>query len=249
MPLGDLDEMTTGGHIERPQTKKWEIIQYKLQEPKTTLKEISQRVKANYDYTRRVWSRFQRQRVTEKGEPLSPISVRPFFLWNQVPADWYLRCPVEASLNRNGQKVWRGGRVSFVVHRGGMVYVYPYFEGWEGELGAWLSGWVGRDGAEVFLGSLQPYGRHIAAYAPGFPRGVVFRIRGVGTFKMDRSPYPDGTVEYEGDPGFERRLRGVEKVLESVASSMARFGVAMEEHLKLIKSLQELVDEMRRMRQ
>lgn len=198
-------------------TKKWAVVQYKLHNPQATLKFIAEKLSVNYDYTRHIWSDYIRSRLTQKGEPLSPILFKPYFLWQQVPPGWYERLGLEASVNRNRQKVWRGRRVSVVVHVEGQVYVYPYFQGWREELEGFFVGWLGGEMGRYLLKELKPFGREVAVHAPGVPRKVTLRVRGLGTVKTDGTPYPDGTLEYEVDPLFDRRLRRVEELSERSA--------------------------------
>jgi len=161
-----------------------------------------------------------------------------------VSAALYGACPVEPSVNRNGQKVFRGRKVSVVLHKNGDFFVYPFFIGWDEEVTAFLSSWVpgGSPHVEAIMRGLQEHGKkEIAFHTPGVPKNYKIRIKGVGTFKTDRTPYPDGTTEYEMDLGFEKRLSSIERNLEKFTNAMGQFAVAMSQHLALIEEIRSLI--------
>lgn len=229
-------------------TKKDLIIQFKLNNPQTTLKDIAFFIKASHGYARNVWSEYCRARMTTKAEPF-PFFVKTFGFWNAGPAWWYRECPVWPSDNRNLQKVYSTPHYSFVIHKPGTVFVYPFTRDWKQRLEKWLSGWMDPDTVALFFDNLirQPR-RHVSFYAPGVPTKFKIRIKGIGTFATDTTPYPKGTMEYEMDPGFERRIHSLERgvdesvrVQRQIVGSMGTFARAMSEHYELIKELQSLV--------
>lgn len=236
-------------------TKAGAIIHRKLQYPNFTLKKIAQLSGSSYGYARNVWSNYVRQQLTIRGSPLTPMSVHGWFFWTQIRPDVYYGCPVEPSANRNLQKVWRGRKCSVVFHKSGSTFIYPYFMGWDVELRDFLIGWVsdGKPQVDAIMSSLKEHGKkEIAFHTPGVPRKFKFRIKGLGTFKTDSTPYPDGTTEYEIDPGFERRLINIQKVQKNLlrvqlgqveytkisTDAIKDFAVAMKEHVKLIETVQ-----------
>ena len=119
---------------------------------------------------------------------------------------------------------------------------------WEKELGNWLSDWMSEDDLTVFFDYLiDRDGKHFTVDAPGVPKGYKFTIPGVGTFATDSTPFKKGTIEFEVDPGFDKRLNGIESALRGqqsllgkVANSLEIFGEGMRQHMALITSLQEV---------
>jgi hypothetical protein len=62
--------------------------------------------------------------VTRKGS-LSrgvPFSVHGWFYRDKLRAREYAACPVGPCNRRNGQKVWRGCRVVYLIHKGGELW-------------------------------------------------------------------------------------------------------------------------------
>jgi len=219
--------------------KKAAIIQAKLENPRETLKILARKLDVSYDYTRHVWAAYIREHRARKGEPLSPISVSHALLYGRVSPLWYVNCPVEASENRNRQKVWRdpGGEVTFIIHRDGQVFVYPYFAGWKVKLRGWLASWMGEYAADLLVEGLEPHGAHFAAYAPGVPKKITLNLLGLGRVKTDSTPFPE-TLEYEVDSGFERRLAVIDKRIEALASSVEGLAASLN---RLMDALQGLM--------
>lgn len=235
-------------------TKRDVIVKLKLQNPSMSLKEVKDNAGCSYAYAREVWSSYMRRQLTIRGSPLSPLSVHGWFFWNAVPPVWLLNCPLEVSVNRNGQRVFRGRCVSAVFHVSGQVFVYPYFMGWDLELRDFLLSWWNGERVDLFMGSLVEQGKkEVAFHTPNVPANFKVRVKGLGTFKTDTTPYPDGTTEYEIDPDFLKRLARLEKsqkevfdVLSVVSRNLGVFGEGMKDHMKLIGSLQEVVDGMKK---
>jgi len=122
----------------------------------------------------------------------------------------YVECPVIPSKNRNAQKVWRGCRVVYLIHKGGDVLVYPLFDGWDQELETWLCSWLDPEFADIHLETLKGNvcGRKsYAAHTPGQIPKVRFNLKGIGTFIMDLTPWPDGTTEIEVDTFIAKELQ------------------------------------------
>ena len=122
----------------------------------------------------------------------------------------YVECPVIPSKNRNAQKVWRGCRVVYLIHKGGDVLVYPLFDGWDRELKQWLCTWLDSEFADIHLETLKGdiCGRKsYAAHTPGQIPKVRFNLKGIGTFIMDPTPWPDGTTEIEVDTFIAKELQ------------------------------------------
>lgn len=195
----DIAQTRLNGFLDKP-TNKAKIIHAKLSNPKLNLRQISQLTGISYGYTRKTWSQYARKQVTLKGMPRSPsfatsFDVHGWFWWQQVPTEYYFSCPVEVSLNRNRQKVFRGSsRFSFVIFPSGHTYVYPFFFGWREELERWLLTWRSGDDARLLLDNLVENGqKHFAVHTPDVPENIRVRIKGVGTFQTDKTPYPDGT--------------------------------------------------------
>lgn len=94
----------------------------------------------------------------------------------------------------------------------------------------------------MFLNSLLASPRRDVAFrTPGVGTGYSVRIRGVGTFKTDRTPWPEGTTEFEMDPRFNQRLDRMAVTLESITNSLQTFARAMDEHVALIREIQGVV--------
>lgn len=87
--------------------------------------------------------------------------------------------------------------------------------------------------------------KHVGVYAPGIPTNIKFTIPGMGSFTADKTPYPKGTLEYEFDPGFVKRLGRMEKLMERQIESTGIYAKGMEEHMSLILALQDVASSMR----
>ena len=233
---------------------KEKIITAKLQNPNISLKIIAENEGAAYSYTRKVWAKYKRDLVTNKGGPIPPIPMPfPFLVQNQGftldgPTYWYLDAPLAINNRKNLQKVHKTPYYSIVFHKRGSVQLYVYHMDWEKELGSWLSEWMNEDDLTVFFDYLiDRDGKHFTVDAPGVPKGYKFTIPGVGTFATDSTPFKKGTIEFEVDPGFDKRLNGIESALRGqqsllgkVANSLEIFGEGMRQHMALITSLQEV---------
>ena len=230
----------------RRHTLKETIIKAKLQNPNVSLKIIAKNECASYNYTRKVWSKYQRNIITNKGGALRSLTPFPFQVQDQGyaldgPPYWYRDCPLEASTNRNGQKVQKTPYYSIVFNKRGSVQLYVYHVDWEKKLREWLSGWMVHDDLGVFFDYLTDRGgKHYAVDAPGVPKGYKFTVPGIGSFATDGTPYKKGTMEFEVDPGFDKRLAGIESAIWGQNKVMEVFSKAMTEHVTLVKSLQEV---------
>ena len=69
--------------------------------------------------------------------------------------------------------------------------------------------------------------------------GYKFTVPGIGSFSTDGTPYKKGTMEFEVDPGFDKRLAGIESAIWGQNKVMEVFSKAMTEHMILIKALQD----------
>jgi len=115
--------------------------------------------------------------------------------------------------------------------------------GWREELREWLLTWMDRDLVDLFMNSLVEHGkREVYWHTPGVPKKIRMRIKGIGSFVTDSTPYPDGTTEFEFDPKLMSRIERIERLMERQARTMETFAVAMEEHVKLVKALQEAAE-------
>ncbi len=159
---------------------------------------------------------------------------------------WYRGCPVEPSSNRNLQKVYKTNYFSVIFHKNGSVFVYDYHVDWAKYLRRWLESWMEELDVDLFFGYLVEEPRkHVGVYAPGIPTNIKFTIPGMGTFTADKTPYPKGTLEYEFDPGFVKRLGRMEKLMEQQIESTGIYAKGMEEHMSLILALQDVASSMR----
>jgi len=219
-------------------TKKELVIQAKLNNPDLNLREIGEYAGTTHGYARKVWSQYCRKRVTKKGEPF-PFFVKTFAYWNQVQPKYYDKCPIVPSDNRNLQKVHSTAFYSFVIHKNGSVFVYPFTKNCMPLVEEWIASWAGSDFASLLMDTLvkEPK-KHVSFYAPGVPTKYRVKIKGIGTFTTDRTPYPKGTMEYEMDPFIERRLNSIE-------SSMKVFAEGMKQHMALIQEIRQLVKDLR----
>jgi len=234
--------------------KRERVISAKLQNPNVSLKDIAAKEGTNYDYARTVWAKYKRKLWGSKGGPIPPIPQPfPFLVQNQGftldgPTYWYLDAPLAINNRKNLQKVHKTPYYSIVFHKRGSVQLYVYHMDWEKELGCWLSEWMSKDDLTVFFDYLiDRDGKHFTVDAPGVPKGYKFTIPGVGTFATDSTPFKKGTIEFEVDPGFDKRLNGIESALRGqqsllgkVANSLEIFGEGMRQHMALITSLQEV---------
>jgi len=223
------------------------IITEKLQNQKLSLKIIAINVGASYSWTRKVWAKYKRGLDTTIGGPIPPIPVNfPFFVQNQGftlngPPRWYLEAPLAINNRKNLQKVHKTPYYSIVFHTRGSVQLYVYHMDWQKELRGWLSEWMHEDDQAVFFDYLiDRDGKHYAVNAPGVPRGYKFTIPGVGTFATDSTPFKKGTIEFEVDPGFDKRLAGIEEAILAQTQVMGGFTEGMKQHMILIGSLQEV---------
>ena len=235
-----------------PKSVKERVILAKIQNPRVSLKEIALKEKTTHCYARQVWSKYKRNLVTIKGGPIPPIPQDfPFFVQNQGftlngPPRWYLEAPLAINNRKNLQKVHKSPYYSIVFHTRGSVQLYVYHMDWQKELKIWLSEWMHPDDQDIFFDFLiDRNGKHYTVNAPGVPRGYKFTIPGVGTFATDSTPFKKGTIEFEVDPGFDKRLHGIESammgqssLLGKVANSLEIFGEGMRQHMVLITSLQ-----------
>lgn len=229
-------------------TKKDAVIHLKLQNPSVSLKQISMNVHCNYDYARRVWSKFVKKQVTIRGSPFPPFDVHGWFKWTQVNPIIYESCPIEPSENRNRQKSWRGKRSSLVFHKKGSIHLYPYYADWEDEVRQFLLSFVpdGLPHVEAVMQSFKDHGRkEIAFHTPRVQKNYRIRIKGVGTFQTDATPYPDGTTEYVADLGHEKRLDRIEKAMLGFAKGMDQHMAMVNEIRILVHSLQKVVEAMK----
>lgn len=227
-------------------TKKTMIIQLKRNNPHLNLREISELVHSNYGYTRNIWAKYVRRQVTKRGKPSVGFQVHGWFYRDRLRAREYGLCPVSPSGNRNGQKVWRGCRVVYLIHKGGDVFVYPLFDGWDRELKTWLSTWLDPEFADIHLETLKGNmcGRKsYAAHTPGQIPKVRFNLKGVGRFITDPTPWPDGTTEIEVDPfiakELQERLGEIDKQIQGVNYSVL---VLADQIKSLAGELRSLVD-------
>ena len=239
-------------------TLKEKIIKAKLQNPNTSLKIIAKNEGAAYTYTRKVWAKYKRNAITNKRGALTTLFPFPFQVQDQGyavdgPPRWYLECPLDASSNRNGQKVFKSPYYSVVFNKRGSIQLYVYHVDWAKKLREWLSGWMVEDEPDIFFDYLQDRGgKHYAVDAPGVPKGYKFTVPGIGSFATDGTPYQKGTMEFEVDPGFDKRLAGIEKavrgqqdVMLQISNAMKVFGEGMKQHMVLISALQEVAYELK----
>lgn len=228
-------------------TKRERVISAKLQNPDFSLKEIASKEETNYSYARDVWAKYRRKLLGSKGGPISPIPQSfPFLVQNQGftldgPTYWYLDAPLAINNRRNRQKVHKTPYYSIVFHIRGSVQLYIYHMDWEKELRSWLSEWMHEEDRDVFFEYLiDRDGKHFTVDSPGVPRGYKFTIPGVGTFATDSTPFKKGTIEFEVDPGFDKRLAGIENAIMAQTQVMNGFTEGMRQHMILIASLQEV---------
>lgn len=239
----------------------------KHENPWMKLKDIAIQLRVDYGYARNVYSKYVRDQVTAKGSALSPSGPQlPFVIqgwhfWNAVPASWYEAAPVEPSNNRNMQKRFQGSSFSVIIHKTGSTFIHPLFggRGWKEDFERWLGTWRSPDEVRVFMDSLQEVGKKEYAFAaPGVPKNYKVTIRGVGSFHTDTTPYPDGTVEYSFDPGFQRTVTEAKEVANlalSVASeatkslgstneALGKFARQLELHYQVLGSMRNTLKTM-----
>ena len=156
---------------------------------------------------------------------------------------WYRDCPVVPSSNRNMQKFFKSIYFSIIFHKNGSIFVYDYHRDWKQELTGWLQSWMHEDEIPLFFDNLNLKDqKHYAVSAPGIPTNFKFKVTGVGAFTADKTPYPKGTMEYEIDPGFAKKLDSIEKNQVQFSENMIKFAKGMEQHMKLIASMQQVTE-------
>lgn len=202
-------------------TKKELIILMKKNNPTLNLKEIGLQCGTSYGYARKVWSEFIRAEVTGKGYTSRALGdvVLPFrvhgFVWTQeVPSHFYDECPLKVSDNPNRQKVFSVKTFSFVIYPKGNIRVYRRVKDdiWREHLRNWLNSWLAEIWVNEIVDNLVVSPElHLAAPAPDTPLNFKLNISGLGRFGFDRTPFKDGTIEYEMDPGFSKHLENLEK--------------------------------------
>ena len=259
------------GHIHRSQPNLSSIIiELYKNHPELKLKEIAEITGASYDYVRKVISRWRRREVTARGGPSSPclpVHVHGFWYVARLPREDYERCPLGVSRNRNRQKVYRGRFVRVVLFPSGNMVVYPLFPGlpdWRVELRRWLESWLPSGYVDLVLESLESRGEyHVSAWIPPnyLPRELKFRIKGIGRFQVDKTPFRD-TLEFQADPEFlslGRRLHDVENAVKYLAAMLQKlsdkqlenaaavreFAKQIETHLTVMRELKTAVSELR----
>ena len=264
-----IQKVTLRGHTlggtehQKKITKKDKVITYRIHNPTLSLKQIASDTDVDYPYVRKIWSKYQRKLVTNKASAFTPFSIQEFGFYCEGPTRWYRDCPLEASANRNGQKVFRGNYFSIVIHKKGSIFLYDYHVDWKRYLREWLLTWMIPAEVKLFFDYLVEEPRkHIAFNTPGVPTNFKVTIKGVGTFTADKTPFPKGTMEYEFDPKFIQRIDKISKAtdnnsklieqfinvqkmvsnnMEKFGQGMEDFGTGMKEHMKLIKSVEGLV--------
>jgi len=251
-------------------TKKDKVITARIHNPTLSLKEIALDTHVDYPYVRKIWSQYQRKLVTGKATAFTPFSIQEFGFYCEGPTRWYWDCPLEASANRNGQKVFRGNYFSIVIHKKGSIFLYDYHVDWKRYLREWLLTWMIPAEVKLFFDYLVEEPRkHIAFNTPGVPTNFKVTIKGIGSFTADKTPFPKGTMEYEFDPKFIQRIDKISKATDNnsrlieqligvqknfsnnmeslgvvqtkISDNMVAFGEGMKEHMKLIKSIEKLV--------
>ena len=128
------------------------------------------------------------------------------------------------------------------------MQLYIYHADWAKELREWLSGWMDVEDVRVFFDYLVDRDeKHYAVSAPGVPTGYRFKIPGMGSFVTDKTPFKKGTMEFEIDPGFPKMLKDINRSIRVlsdnqvvVSQNMEKFGVGMDQHMKLIEALQSV---------
>jgi len=207
----------------RGKSKKKQIIRTKINNPHLSLKEIAKILHCSYAHARRVWSKYQKGMLQNRGEPSPPYSVHGSWREGVVPSGWLKDCPLDLSKNRNGQKVWKGSKTTMVFHKSGKVMVYAYYDGWEQEAREFLNSFWDSDRTELFISYLEDRGvPSIALHTPKIPKNFKVRIRGIGTLQTDTTPYPDGTTEFEFDPELLKRMDSIEKCLNKFISYIGK---------------------------
>ena len=245
-----MTQVTKRGDIPQTHDKKTvkeRVITAKIQNPRVSLKDIALNEKTSHSYARNIWAEYKQNLVPKQGGPIPPIPTNfPFFVQNQGftlegPPRWYLQAPLAINNRKNLQKVHKTPYYSIVFHTRGSVQLYVYHMDWRKKLEEWLSEWLHEDEQDVFFDYLiDRDGKHYTVSAPGVPRGYKFTIPGVGTFATDSTPFKKGTIEFEVDPGFDKRLAGIENAILAQTQVMGGFTEGMRQHMILIKSLQEV---------
>jgi hypothetical protein len=105
--------------------------------------------------------------------------------------------------------------------------------------------------ANLFVDSLQKVGKkHFAFHTPEIsPKKFCVNVKGVGKFKADQTPWPDGTLEFEVDPSGERSISQLREDFEFVRQggldNRAMMSRLETNYLKLTKDIDVLVEELR----
>ena len=235
-------------------SKKDIVIAVKLQNPDVSLKNISRIEGISYIHTRREWSKYKKLVSMLKGEAIPPLdSPFPFNLHHVSfegtgPTSWYEKCPVEPSTNRNSQKSYATSYYSFVIHKRGKHQIYIHHPEWRNKIREWLLEWLHEEETHLLLEYVTDRGgKHYAVDAPGIPKGFSLNVLGIGKWGVDKTPYPDGSMEYEVDPGFVPRLNRIERFIErqvqitgNMVNAQEIYAKGMREHMVLIKELQDV---------
>lgn len=230
----------------KPSSKRDKVIDMKMRNLHLSLKNIHRIANCSYGYARQVWAEYQRSLRTKWASPKDPCSVHGYWYANAVPPRWLKSVSLRVSSNRNQQRRYVGENFIILFHKGGDVFLYPGREGWEEEVKGFLSGFWGAERIKLFMGSLERRGKlSLALNTPKVPKNFRIRIKGVGTLLTDSTPFRDGTTEFEFDPGFNEKLRNVERIQRNQLKAMETFAVGMKEHMKLIKELQLLAKSLR----
>lgn len=239
-------------------TIKEQIIALKLFNPRLSPAEIAKQLTTTVAYVYKVWSIFVRKQVkisrrAKDGslqEPVLPVHVHGWFYYNQVPRGWYRRCPYRVVDNRNRMKLARTRLYTFCIYPSGSIFVYPFFKElteWKDLLRDRISYWLNDNEVQLFMDTLHVLGRKEFAFkTTGVPLNLNIRVKGLGSFKTETTPYPDGTTEFTVDPGFDKRINNLEsnlrllvQVTRNQANTLGTFKTSMNEHLALIRELRE----------
>lgn len=225
-------------------SKKAKIIDAKIRNAHLSLKEIAKIVHCSHSHARRVWAKHQRGMIQRRGSPSLPYSVHGSWKENAVPVHWLNGCPLVLSRNRNGQRMFKGKRMTLLFHKNGKVMVYAYCDGWEQEVREFLGSFWNEDQIEGFMASLEDRGTKAVAFdTPSVPRNFKVRVKGIGSFHTDTTPYPDGTTEFEYDPELLRRIDGIEKFLSQIASCIQGLGKIIEGDSQVMKQNTEALQQ------
>ena len=237
-----------GSKVKGKITIKDKIVTLKRQKPDLNAQTIASMLGTTPSYVYKVWSQYVRREVKKRGRSWDggglsvPFNVHGWFFYNQVPSSWYVRCPYGVIDNRNRMKLDRTRLYTFCIFPCGSVLIFPFFKGltnWKQLLRERLGSWLTIEEIENFMDSLTEAGRkEFAFHTPFVPKNVAIRIRGLGSFKTDTTPYPDGTTEFVVDPGFEKRLSLIEQNLanaDRALRALIRVSEKIEGSLKKLK--------------